>query len=738
MSQKQLALGIILVSILVTSCLAIVPAQAAGSDGNTVDVAGEDSDFTGSADNMTIGTNTITLDGFSESGQSASIDYIDDSTSYDGSRSLDFTPKKDLNSVSLEFRNNGGPVNSVSLIDESGSTVDTTSVGSTAELSGNIVAGETYTIEVELDGFVNFVGTQPPIENDDIKIEDYDDVHEIEQLTPKISGTYETASYTSGEFDVDKAEDAYVDLNVESMEAIVEWQANDNGEWVTVGSETTTSPGNVTTDLSGAEYDKWRLKTSFDKEGDPDDWNGEINSYGIRFTSAQPKISSASPKDGVEITDGSVELSIDINDSDFDTAQSDTVTIDFFESDGAEISSQSASSNGTVTSDIDTIAGENEWYVVAKDSYDNEVQSETYKFTTPEELEVRNESDPDSLVTDEGDVEVRFFGQDSGEVITRTTTDGIVDLSGLPADEPLIASVNIDGYFQRTIAIDSILDQQRLFLLPDSKDASQVDWVLNDESGQFPATDSTLFVERPIEIDGETEYRVVVGERFGATKRFASQLATDDRYRLRIINEDGDSRVLGGYVAAGPAEERLTVGSIGFPGVEDEGVAFSAQLDEDDQSVDVRFRDPRERTDQLSFNITKDGEVVYNSTQTGPISTSREDIALEDLNHTEGDSYEIQFEAERGGEIVTSERIVGDIPEIASDWGIDERLLSLFGYLTIIAVFGAVVILSPRHAGIVGSSVAAGLTLIGIVPINQVLLGFAFVVSGLFAVGGGR
>lgn len=365
--------------------------------------------------------------------------------------------------------------------------------------------------------------------------------------------------------------------------------------------------------------------------------------------------------------------------------------------------------------------------------------------TGPSELRLHDETQPGALLDVNGTIEVRFFVQNSDEqqteVITRKATNGTVSMIGLPADKRLIASTNVDGYFQRSIAIQSILNQQDLYMLPETQDASQVDWVLDDESGDFPATETTLYVERALEVNGTTQWRVIVGERFGATERIATTLKTGDRYRLRVRSEAGDVRVLGSYTAAGPAQEPLRIGQVNFPGADDTGAALSTNVDTDDGMFEYRYNDPQGRTQKLNVTVVRnsDGQVVYNDTVEGPVSTTRERIPLSQLGHTDDESYRVEYRADRGtAGVYNGDRQVGDLPDIAKNWNLDPRLLNLFGYITVIAIFGATVILSARHAGIVASTVAMGLSLIGVLQISQILIGFAFVVSGLFAVGGRR
>lgn len=540
-----------------------------------------------------------------------------------------------------------------------------------------------------------------------------------------VSAPYDTLS-ASGGVSVNWSGSGTLDVTI---------QGYDGSSWVDARELSTSQTGQTDLDYEPIDYQRTRVEIV--AEG-----YVQIEEESLLFETYEPKIdeSSASPSSENGVTGPPVELSVDVSDRDFGFLQSDTVEVEFFDaSDDTSFGTTTLTSAGTATETFDDpVGGLNRWYVVATDSHGNEVTSPVFEFRTPSVLELRNESSPGQFVTEESNIEVRFFGQESAEVTTRTATNGTIDMTGLPVDEPLIASTDVNGYFQRSIAIDSILEQQRMFLLPESADASQVDWVLDDNTGRFDPTETVLYIERPIEINGQTEYRTIYGETFGGTGRTASTLATDDRYRLRVENQDGNVRLLGSYVAAGAAQETLTVGSVDFPGLDDTGTAFSATLNDDDGVIDYRFADDAGETSELTVEVYQNGDLVQNATLNGPIQTVREQIPLSSLNHSEGDSYRIEYQAQRNGIVVDGTRIVGDVPEIAEEWNIDPGLLNILGFVTVIASFGAVVILSPRHAGIVASSVLFGLSLIGVVTVSNILVGFAFLVSGVFAAAGGN
>ncbi|WP_346140157.1 hypothetical protein, partial [Streptomyces virens] len=183
---------------------------------------------------------------------------------------------------------------------------------------------------------------------------------------------------------------------------------------------------------------------------------GEIfadNFEGIEVS--DPILDNPSPSGGETVQETPVELSIDVEDADFDTEQGDEVTATAYDaSDDTEIGSQTLFENGTATvSWSDPDLGANSYYWVAEDEYGNTVESSVFDFRTPNEIEIRNESDPEQLVEVDGDAEVTFFEEGGEEVVERPVEDGTVDLQGLPATEYIIV-VEIDGFETRQAIIE--------------------------------------------------------------------------------------------------------------------------------------------------------------------------------------------------------------------------------------------------------------------------------------------
>jgi len=556
---------------------------------------------------------------------------------------------------------------------------------------------------------------------------------------------FASGSYTSPSVAIENIEEVAIGQTSSDGTFDFSLQYNDGAQWQTYETLTASSSGTVTStvdDTTASTYQSWRLQADFSVDGAVTGLT--IDSIDFRADTVAPSVSLLQPADGETFYEKPIHLEATVSDDDFDTVQGDSLTVDFVDGSGVTIDSQTISEAGNVSTTYnDPVAGENEWSVTVTDDYGNTVTSATRTFTTPEQLEIRDEQNPDTLITNPGSAEVRFY-TDSDQVYTRSPDNGTISLAGLPADETFVAAVSVEGYETRTITIDSLLEQQTAYLLSENATVAEVDFELNDQTNQFPADQTTLFVQRAITRNNSTAWRTIVGERFGATGTVPTTLAAGDRYRLKVRNRDGDMRALGSYVAAGAAIEPLRIGQVTFQGAQDSGASFSSRFDSTSESeaVDLRYIDPSGDTDELNVTVRRqdaNNTVVFEDSISGPITTYRERIPTSALpDHTDDSSYQVEYSAARSGAAVpiSGNRTIGDVPSVATDWPVDPQFLNIAGYLTVLALFGAMVILSPRHAGLVGSATAFALSIMGVIAINALVLSFALVVSGLFAVGG--
>lgn len=561
-------------------------------------------------------------------------------------------------------------------------------------------------------------------------------------------GEGQTGTYVGQDHTLDDAEAAEVDLTLDNASATVTVTEQSSG--TQLAQSTYSSSGTHTLSFGTTTSDAVEVTVAFEATGaDP---VTELNSEGIMFTGHAPELdnASASPSGGGTVTESPVELSINVSDAEFGSSYSESVDVTFYDaSDDSVIGTDTVTSNGTASVDWDvgaTGGGTLEWYAVAEDSYGLSTTSSTFSFTAPSELRILKETAPTELVDDDNlTLRVRFFSDDSDTVVERQVTDGTVDLSGLPVDERFIVTVRANEtntYTYRRIVIDSLFETQEVYLLNESEPNSQVIFELDDPTGQFPPTETTLYVEKAITKNGTTEYKTIAGDTFGSTGRFPVVLRNDDRYRLRIEDDDGDSsRILGSYSVYADTVEPLQIQRIAPSGDSDSGTALYGGIQESDdgRQLAVRFRDPMNETTEVEYRVLRgDGSVwISNTTRT---SSEFADIYNLPANASEDETFVVEWTVTRGGETTSGSFVAGEVPGVADRFSgdIDPQVLSIASWLVILSTMGLLVIVNVALAPIGGTGMATALTIMGTVAIPAPMLGVSGAIGVLVLVGGTR
>ena len=377
--------------------------------------------------------------------------------------------------------------------------------------------------------------------------------------------------------------------------------------------------------------------------------------------------------------------------------------------------------------------------------------------TTPSELQVRNESNPDELIDGNATLSARLFtgGTASDTVIERPVTDGTVSLDGVPKDEPLVITVKEEAsnFSYRRILIDSAVETSSIYLLPSGEPSAEVRFELRDETGRFSGESTRLFVEKPITRDfdndgtNETNYEVISGDRIGADSVFPTVLIDDTRYRIRVENDAGETRVLGSYTVRGPTVTTLPIGEVEFSEDISEGAALQASLREapdgasHDHEVRLVYLDPEGTTDEIQVSITNSTGASLRPTSTeelnGTTSAYVETYPLDTSFDPERDSATVAVEATQGLETETFSQTVGAVAPIAFG-ALDPQVLELLGLVSIVGVAGLLVIIRPAAAALVTPGWAAVLALTDVVGIPFAGVVLAGLVGVLATLGGSR
>jgi len=344
-------------------------------------------------------------------------------------------------------------------------------------------------------------------------------------------------------------------------------------------------------------------------------------------TSGAPTLSNGQPS-GL-LSSRPTNVSVDVSDPDLPY---DDVEVEFTV-DGSVVGSTNVTSNGTAKVSVSSsnfVGGQHTVDILATDAY-GQTSTTTYNFSAPSKIQVRNESNASALV-DNATVDVSFYFESGGQIksVTRSTSTGEIDLTGLPVDRPIVASATADGFKSRRIFLSSIYEQSEVYLLPDSSEFVRTTFELQDYSGDFSQDVTVLQVDRVL---NGTSYKTVVGDYFGANGEFPAELAFNKRHRLTLLNtETGETRDLGTYtpLSSGPQDLAVTVnGQIEVVGGSG-SVAIkptASRLPDRNLTLDVSVRNGSAPLDSYSmsvYKITADGTNSTVETLSGSSAETRQ------------------------------------------------------------------------------------------------------------------
>lgn len=656
----------------------------------------------------------------------------------------------------------------------------------------------------------------------------YDSV-QIGEPEPFPSGTYVSQTH-----DASAVTTGWTDLTLDNATASVEWLADTDGDGTfetTAASGSFATTANHTLDVSGTTADDWRVNVTFERTGaEP---TAEVHDEGLLFQARDPTASNLDP-DGTTITgDNDVQLSADVSDADFATAQGDSVTVEFtfdgsvvhtetvasnqtvattvqdvtdgtyvwnvslsddyggttqsadatvtldhhdpeltnpqpadgasiteFETnlsvdvadgdvpeswgdnvtvtfhdvnESAAIASETVSSNQTVEvtwSNLDL--GSNFWNVTASDEYGNTAELAAMEVVTPSQLTVREEHDPPTIVNGTT-LTIRFYTVDGEIAIQRTTTNGTLNMSGLPNSD-FVVSIESDTHYTRRVYLNSIFEQADIFVLNSTTFSRSQDEAVSsrfeytDLTGQFPRADTTVQVERALDVDGDgtSEFRTVAGDFWGAGGEFGVVLERNERYRLVVANrETGESMVLGTHVPTADRVYDVRTSGLVLSASNASGVYADAEFNESAGVIDVVYTDPADATGQLNVTVVPQagGDPIFNDTVSGPLGTYTRTISLNSTQQTQ--DWIVEFESSRHRSAIPVGSGTIGLPVSVPSW-----LLTLLMTMTVTFV-GA--LYGPRTA-LLGAwamvFVAAGVAMFG-----WAFSGTSVVVAALVAIG---
>ncbi|MFP4627212.1 MAG: hypothetical protein ACLFNI_11555, partial [Natronomonas sp.] len=356
-----------------------------------------------------------------------------------------------------------------------------------------------------------------------------------------------------------------------------------------------------------------------------------------------PELSDPEPNG--QITERPDNLSVSLS-----SAEAYPVEVEF-ELDGETVDTVTVNETGEVSVPVEVELGQYNWSATATDATD---QTDTIEasFETPDEIKLLEEHDPQEHVN-ESTLRLRFYTVDGEVAIERTAENGTVDMEGLPPSE-FVVFAESDDYYDRTIYIESIFEQEELFLLNsteftrEDEEAVRSTFVYEDLTGEYPRSVTTLEIERAIDLndDNESEFMTVAGDYWGASNEFEAVLERGERYRLVIVNQEtGDRKVLGTHIPLEDRQQTLRVTGLVEDAKNRSGVTGLAEFSESGEEIDIAYHDPADETDELSVIVRPrgDGDAIFNETVDGPLGSYGQTV---ELNESQAeDDWVIEFDA---------------------------------------------------------------------------------------------
>lgn len=279
---------------------------------------------------------------------------------------------------------------------------------------------------------------------------------------------------------------------------------------------------------------------------------------------------------------------------------------------------------------------------------------------SPWEMTVFDETNPENPI-DDTEITAEFFDLDGESITTETTTDGTIDLAALE-DSTFAVQLSANGYYDRHTIIRDVFEKSDAWMLPDDSNIDVVTpvFLVDDETGRFDPTTSRVYIQRGLEIDGETRYRTIAAEEAGVDG-YQETLQENIRYRVIVENSEGDRRTLGKFTAQDDATYTLVVEDVEFDiGTDADEVEWSASYevrDEQDDLVRFNYTDAAEATTSIDVLIHERGDesnVLHDQTHTGPYG----EFAIIEQTDQETE-WTITWEATRDGSDLAATRTVG-------------------------------------------------------------------------------
>jgi len=312
----------------------------------------------------------------------------------------------------------------------------------------------------------------------------------------------------------------------------------------------------------------------------------------------------------------------------------------------------------------------------------------------------------------------------------------------LPTDEEFVVGVTDDSgtYLSRLTLIPTIFEQQNVYLIKNDTDTALVRFNLQDRTGDFESGKTELQILRSVNAPGtpaNTErYVIVAGDVIGGQLSFESELEQDVRYRVRVTNENGDTRDLGAFRAKVDQVVNLVISGIeqGVDAPEDGSLLETSQSVDDntgDKTVGFVYTDNQNKTSSFEFRIEENNNasnVFDTGSQTGPLGQYAFSTTIT------GDDAETVWVLNatwvRDGETINQIRPFG-VNSFPLFTNMDDGWRTIFGVGLLIVLGGVFSVRNARIGAIIIPGVALVLYMTGFLSgvLTVTSIAFAFVLA---------
>ncbi|WP_394697756.1 LamG-like jellyroll fold domain-containing protein [uncultured Methanomethylovorans sp.] len=366
-----------------------------------------------------------------------------------------------------------------------------------------------------------------------------------------------------------------------------------------------------------------------------------VNDLSMTWTNTKPNIVSMFPVDDYTYdTDPDITLAVNITDADINY---EDYFAAFFYVDGEYVGSAGRTTNGEIQQNIGTFTGGyHTWAANVQDTWSGVTSTGTEGFYVLSTLYIRDEQDFENTI-DDATITLNFYTDNTST--TKTSSDGTIELTGLPVQNILVTA-SADGYYDRKTIITSLYDTQNIYLIDENASVIYNTFKLNTQSISYPVTDYWIDIQKPMNGSVDT----VFSSYFGFDGSCGTNLIQSDVYRLVIHSPDGSEYAYGWLYPDPDGTMDITITSSGGVDMVTNWLTTTLTVDDEADSITYYYTSDKE-VELATFTITEDEEVIqtYNVTSDSESFVYSSDsskhvyLLTVEITTTDGDSYEVTY-----------------------------------------------------------------------------------------------